>query len=186
MKITLYLFLILAFTTFAFGQKAAPAKPKPAAAPVAAAVKPEPIAFTSHADKFDPKRDPVADLNAASKKAQAEGKRIILDVGGEWCGWCHFLDAFFVKNAELAKLRDDNYVWLKINMSPENENKAFLSAFPAIEGYPHLFVMEKDGSFLHSQPTDVLEEGKTYNLQKMTDFLNKWAPVKTATLVKGN
>lgn len=181
MKIILTLAAVFTFASLAFGQKAVPAQTAAAPAP---AVNPDPKTFPSYADKFDPTRDPVADLNAASEKAKAEGKRIILDVGGEWCGWCHFLDAFFVKHAELAKLRDDNYIWLKINMSEENENKGFLSAFPKIDGYPHLFVMEKDGSFLHSQRTDVLEEGKTYNLQRMMDFLNKWAPVKAIPEVK--
>lgn len=127
-------------------------------------------------DKFDPKRDPAADLTAAVERARSEGKRILLDVGGEWCSWCHFLDNFFAKNAELMKLREDNYVWLKINMSQENENKTFLAAYPEIQGYPHFFVLESDGTLLHSQHTNVLELGKSYDLAKMTEFLKKWAP----------
>ena len=129
-------------------------------------------------DKFDPTRDPVADLKIAVTRAQAEGKRIILDVGGEWCSWCHFLDSFFAKNTELMKLREDNFIWLKINMSEENENTAFLGAYPAVPGYPHLFVLEKDGAFLHSQGTAILELGKSYDIGKMNEFLNKWSPAK--------
>jgi thiol:disulfide interchange protein len=131
-------------------------------------------------EKFDPLRNAAEDLKASVAKAQKENKRIILDVGGEWCVWCVWMDNYFVKNPELAKLRDENFVWLKINMSEENENKEFLSKYPAIEGYPHLFVLEKDGAFLHSQGTAELEEGKSYNLQKFTDFLKKWSPAKTS------
>jgi thiol:disulfide interchange protein len=129
-------------------------------------------------DKFDPKRDPVADLKTAVTRAQAESKRIILDVGGEWCGWCHYLDRFFAANADLLKLREDNFVWLKVNMSDENENRTFLSAYPPIVGYPHLFVLEKDGTLLHSQHTNVLELGKSYDYGKMKEFLVKWSPAK--------
>lgn len=139
---------------------------------------------TPSPEKFDPKADPVADLKTAVERAQAEGKRIILDVGGEWCSWCHFLDNFFAKNADLMKLREDNYVWLKINMSPANENKNFLAAYPAIQGYPHLFVLESDGTLLHSQHTNVLELGKSYDPAKMTEFLTKWAPAKEPVKTK--
>ena len=131
---------------------------------------------TIEREKFDPMRVAADDLQVAIVKASAENKRIILDVGGEWCGWCRFMDNFFIKNAALAKLRDDNFVWVKINYSDENKNEEFLSAYPTIKGYPHLFILEKDGKLLHSQDTAALEEEKGYNLQKFTDFLTKWSP----------
>ena len=127
-------------------------------------------------EKFDPLRNPAEDLTADIVTAQKENKRIILDIGGEWCGWCRLMDEYFIKNSELSKLRDDNFVWLKVNMSEENENKEFLSKYPPISGYPHLFVLESDGKFLHSQGTAILESGKSYDLQKFTDFLKKWSP----------
>lgn len=129
-------------------------------------------------EKFDPKRVAADDLKNAITKATAENKRIILDVGGEWCGWCRLMDNYLIKNAELGKLRDENYVWVKINMSPENENKEFLADYPEITGYPHLFVLEKDGKFLHSQETAPLEAGENYDLQKFTEFFIKWQPIK--------
>ncbi len=129
-------------------------------------------------EKFDPTRNATEDLQNAIVTAQKDNKRIILDVGGEWCVWCRIMDFYLIENPDIAKLRDDNFVWLKVNMSPENENTEFLSAYPEILGYPHLFVLEADGKFLHSQFTGDLEEGKSYNKQKFTDFLNKWSPIK--------
>ena len=133
---------------------------------------------TVEREKFDPLRNPAEDLQAAVAKAQKENKRIILDVGGEWCGWCLHMDKYLIKNAELGKLRDDNYVWVKVNMSDENENREFLANYPEISGYPHLFVLEKDGTLLKSKDTSELEEGQSYNLQKFTDFLKEYAPVR--------
>lgn len=129
-------------------------------------------------EKFDPARDPKADLDDAIAKASASNKRIILDVGGEWCGWCVYMDKFFLENPKLSKLRDDNYLWIKINMSEENENEPFLSAYPEIQGYPHLLIMDEKGTLLHSQDTSKLETGKGYNLAAFTNFLKKWAPLK--------
>jgi len=80
------------------------------------------------------------------------------------------MDNFFLQNVELAKLRDENFIWLKINFSEENKNEVFLAAYPEIKGYPHLFVLDKDGKFIFSKNTEELEEGKSYNLQRFTDF----------------
>ncbi|MBA2621841.1 MAG: thioredoxin family protein [Acidobacteria bacterium] len=131
--------------------------------------------------KFDPTRNPNDDLQAAILLAKKEHKRIILDVGGEWCGWCHEMDAFIERNRELKKLRDENYVWLKINFSEENENREFLAAYPQIKGYPHLYILEADGKFIFSKDTSELEDGvKSYNLKKFTDFLTQYAPRQNA------
>lgn len=132
-------------------------------------------------EKFDPVRDPKADVEQAVVRAKASGKRVILDVGGEWCGWCKYMDKFFYQNAGISRIRDENFIWVKINFSEENENIPFLSAYPAISGYPHLFVLDSDGTLLHSQPTSALEEDKGYNLAKFTEFLKTWSPRKAAT-----
>jgi thiol:disulfide interchange protein len=145
-----------------------------------AIVKPAVKAETFEREKFDPTRNAAADLQTAILKAKKENKRIVLDVGGEWCGWCIHMDKFFAAHADLTKLRDANYVWVKVNMSEENENKEFLAQYPAAAGYPHLYVLEKDGKLIQSQNTSALEEGKTYNLQVFTDFLKKYAPTKNA------
>ena len=124
--------------------------------------------------KYDPSRSAEQDLRNAITEAQRTGKRILLEVGGEWCSWCHIMDKFFDQNPNLTKLRDTNYVTVKINFSKENENGKFLGQYPKIPGYPHLFVLESNGKLLHSQFTGDLEQGQSYNLQKFTKFLEAW------------
>lgn len=143
-----------------------------------AAVKTIPVE-TVVREKFDPTKNPNDDLQAAIADATKENKRIVLDVGGEWCGWCIHMDKFLATHADLKKLRDENFVWVKVNMSEENENKEFLAKYPEIKGYPHLFVLEKDGTLLKSKDTSELEDGKTYNAQKFADFLKEYSPAKT-------
>jgi thioredoxin-related protein len=125
--------------------------------------------------KFDPKRDPEKDLAEAVKVAKKQSKRILLDVGGEWCSWCHKLDKFFATNGEAGKILRDKYVVVKVNFSPENKNEKFLAKYPRINGYPHLFVLEKDGKLLHSQDTGLLETGPEHDAAKVIPFLKKWA-----------
>lgn len=127
-------------------------------------------------EKFDPLRDPAKDFESAKQKARETGQRIILDVGGEWCIWCRQMDDFFLRNPELLAFREKRFIWVKVNMSDENPNQAFLSQFPPIPAYPYLFVLDSEGKLLHSQRTGKLESGKGYSLSKFQVFLKSWAP----------
>jgi len=127
-------------------------------------------------EKFDPKRDSEKDLKDAVALATKTDKRILLDVGGEWCSWCHKLDKFFQDNKDVSEFLHANYVVLKINFSKENKNEKFLSKYPQIEGYPHLFVLDSKGKLLHSQETGALESGDHHDHDKVFNFLKKWAP----------
>ena len=126
--------------------------------------------------KYDPKRDAAVDIQDAIGEAQRTNRRILLEVGGEWCSWCHTLDRFFDANTDLLALREKNFVTVKINFSEENGNKEVLSRYGEISGYPHIFVLDSDGKLLQSQGTGVLESGKSYDLEKLTAFITKWAP----------
>ena len=128
--------------------------------------------------KFDPGRDANQDLAMTIKEAERTDKRIILDVGGEWCIWCHRIDEFIESDKEIKSFLDKNYIVLKVNYSKENKNEDFLSRYPKVEGYPHFFVLNKNGSLIHSQNTGELELDKSYSKEKMMTFLKKWAPVK--------
>ena len=88
------------------------------------------------------------------------------------------MDDFFMAHSELTGLRDKNFITVKINFSEENPNKEVLAQYPAIAGYPHLFVLDSAGALVHSQDTGALEEGKSYNLDRFTTFLAYWAWAK--------
>ncbi|MDT4966135.1 MAG: hypothetical protein QOJ64_872 [Acidobacteriota bacterium] len=126
--------------------------------------------------KYDPLRNAAEDLKAALAEARRTGKRVLVKVGGEWCSWCHTMDGFFEKHPDLMTLGEKNFVILKINFSEENPNVEVLSRYPEINGYPHIFVLDKDGKLLQSQDTGLLEEGKSYNLVKFFEFLRRWSP----------
>ena len=125
---------------------------------------------------YDPKRNAELDIRNATVEAARTGKRILLEVGGDWCVWCHIMDSFFEKNPDLLRVREKNFVMVKINFSEENKNEQVLSRYPPINGYPHLFVLAQDGKLLHSQDTAKLEVGKSYDLAKFMAFLKEWSP----------
>lgn len=130
--------------------------------------------------QYDPQRDPADDLEATVARAREEGKRILLEVGGDWCSWCRALDEFIHVRPVVASELQRNYLIMKVNYSLAQLNHGFLSQYPEISGYPHLFVLESDGQLLHSQPTGELEVGRSYDEQVVLSFLQKWAPPASA------
>lgn len=131
-------------------------------------------------EKFDPKRDSEKDLQDAVVVASKTGRRILLDVGGEWCLPCHQLDKFLQEKKDISDVLHKNFVVIKINYSGENKNEKLLSKYPTIEEYPHLFVLDGKGRLLHSQNARGLKSGDYYDHDKVLDFLKKWAPKGTS------
>ena len=133
--------------------------------------------------RFDPSRDAAADVAQAIALANARGKHVIVDVGGEWCSWCHILDRFIAGNPDVRSLIDAKYIWVKVNFSKENRNEALLARWPKVAGYPHLFVLDANGRLLHSQDTGRLESGNGYDRRKFVAMLQRWAPPGASTRI---
>jgi thiol:disulfide interchange protein len=146
-------------------------------APAALADRPKGFAMREElyiVSTYDPARDPVKDLDLAIAKANASGRRILLDIGGEWCIWCHILDDFLATNQTIGDAFAASFVIVKINWSPQNKNRKFLLRFPEASGYPHFYVLDAAGKLLVSQDTSPLERGDSYNPQKMLAFAQLW------------
>ncbi len=123
---------------------------------------------------YDDTRDPARDLSALVIEAQARHKRILLVVGGEWCIWCHYLHNFLDKETDIRTAWDGAFLTLHVNYSPENKNEAFLSQYPKIPGYPHIFVLDEHGMLLQSQDTSDLESGRGYSKAAVKAFIDRW------------
>lgn len=146
------------------------------AAPALAQTAPGPSTTASLylAPAYSETADPSADLELAKRLAKAGNKRILLEVGGDWCVWCHLLDDFLAGDAKAREAMSASFIVMKVNWSPDNRNSDFLGRYPKIGGYPHFIVLHTDGSFLASQDTATFEKGKSYNSKKLIAFAKKW------------
>ena len=86
------------------------------------------------------------------------------------------MSGFAHKNQAVAEALQNGFLIIKVNYSSENKNEDFLANYPKVPAYPYFLVLENNGTFLHSQRTGVLEEGRSYNEQVFLDFLNEWSP----------
>jgi thiol:disulfide interchange protein len=135
---------------------------------------------------YDPARNADKDIEEALAEAKRTDKRVLLEVGGLWCIWCRHMDDFFAKQRDVLAFREKYFVTLKVNYSEEAKNEAVLSRYPKVAGYPHIFILDAEGTLLHSQDTGDLEQGKGYNLEKFATFLKQWAKAPIETGLKSS
>lgn len=84
------------------------------------------------------------------------------------------MDEFVQTNEKVAAIIKKNFLIMKVNYSDKNKNKDFLQQYPEVPAYPHYFVLDSNGDFLHSQGTGELEKEKSYDEGVFTTFLNNW------------
>ena len=125
---------------------------------------------------YDSARDASADIERAVIEARKTGKRILLDVGGDWCPWCRALDRLLELHPDLVRLRDENFITVRVYYGSENKNPQILSRYSKVLGIPHVFVLNETGTLLHSQHMTELQVNGNYTAERMKDFLTKWSP----------
>lgn len=123
---------------------------------------------------YDEQRDPYADGRKALKLAEETHRKVLIEVGGDWCSWCHVLDRFIKDHPRLESRLHEIFVVLKVNISDSNDNVEFMRAFPWVQGYPHMYITDSSGTILHSQDTAEFRENKKYSEQRFNDFFEHW------------
>jgi thioredoxin-related protein len=130
---------------------------------------------------YDEKSDPFADASNALALAKQTNRQVLIEIGGNWCTWCHKMDVFLEKNPEVFQTLHSKYVLLKVSVSDSNENSAFMESLPPVLGYPHMYVSTAEGKMLLSKDTaELLDDGEYSTLHWLT-FINKWAKQNTLT-----
>ena len=123
---------------------------------------------------YDEQRDPYADGRKALKLAEETHRKVLIEVGGDWCSWCHVLDRFIKDHPRLESRLHEIFVVLKVNISDSNDNVEFMRAFPRAQGYPHMYITDSSGTILHSQDTSEFRKNKKYSEQRFNVFFERW------------
>lgn len=124
---------------------------------------------------YDDTRDPFEDARSALTLAKETNRQVLIEIGGNWCSWCHKMDDFLAKNPDIFQALHANFVLLKINVSDSNENEAFMDALPPVLGYPHMYVSTASGKMILSKDTAELLAGSEYSREQWLTFIDKWS-----------
>ena len=136
---------------------------------------------------YDETVDQNAQIDQALKRAKAEGKFVVCQVGGNWCPWCLRFADFITKDAEISKLVADNFVYIHVDYSPKSfkddparkqrsEKMMQRLGNPGRFGYPVFVVLNAKGKVIHTQDSSFLEEGNGYDKKKVVRFFKNWTP----------
>ena len=128
---------------------------------------------------YDEKADGVKQISDALVVAKKENKRVLLQFGANWCGWCHRLHELFQSNAPIAAKLKEAYVVVLIDAN-KNHNADIDQKYgkPTQHGLPVIVVLDADGKPMITQDTARLEEGDHHDPAKVLAFLNQWAGKK--------
>jgi len=126
---------------------------------------------------YDKSADADAQVNAALVKAKAEGKRVLIDMGGNWCPDCVILSNV-MRLPEVAPFVAAHYEVVLVDMGRFNKNMQIPKRFGVnerIEGAPALMVLDSDGNLLDAGHLTELDTARTMQPQAIVDWLAKWA-----------
>ena len=144
-------------------------------------------ASPARAELYDVNADAASDINAALERAGRENRRVLVQWGAEWCGWCHKLSDLFKDDRAIARLLRYEYDLVRVDVGRFDHNIDLVTKYGAQlkkEGIPYLTILAPDGSVLANQETGALEEGPDHDPAKVLAFLEKYkAPPRSAKAV---
>lgn len=105
---------------------------------------------------YDLKLDPVRTLQAAEERAQREGRKIMVVLGGNWCQWCLSLDELMRTHEGIRSELDKHFVVVKLDSA---KAKVLDEQWgnPTRFGVPVLVFLDANGHVESVQETGSLE-----------------------------
>ncbi|MCQ2076301.1 MAG: thioredoxin family protein [Bacteroidaceae bacterium] len=139
-----------------------------------------------HTKIYNEDIDRTTQIKEALSKAKSENKYVICQVGGNWCVWCLRFAKFISEDAEINKVVQDNFIYIHVNYPSKDkeQDKLLMIRFNNAGrfGYPVLVVLDADGNVMHLQDSGYLENGQSYDKEKVLRFFNNWSPKSVKTI----
>ena len=115
--------------------------------------------------------NPLEQIDQAVAQAQAEGKYVICQVGGNWCPWCLRFADFITNDSTINAVIEQNFVFIHVNYHPRKAGEVGKALMKRLNnagrfGFPVLVVLDEQG----------LEEDESYNAKKVLTFFQQWTP----------
>ena len=100
------------------------------------------------------------DFPAAIKRAQSEGKPVLVNFYADWCVWCKRLESTTLRDAKVATLLSDRVV--PVNLNVEGDGRELSNQY-RVDGLPTVLVLDANGREIgripgYMPPTGFLEK----------------------------
>ena|SRR5690606_22395295 len=127
---------------------------------------------------YNPEADAKEDIENAVAEAHSDNKHVLLQIGGNWCGWCKLFHELTTTDEDLKAYIEQNFEVVHVNYSKENPNLEILKQleYPQRFGFPVFVILNAEGERIHTQSSGYLEEGKGHSKKLVLEFLQAWSP----------
>lgn len=129
---------------------------------------------------YDEKADARKDVAAAVARAKKENRRVLIQWGANWCGWCNWLAATMVHDPALSHELLYEYEVLHVDVGRFDKNLDLAKELGAeFKSIPYLTILAADGkAVVHSntEPFEIKEPTKAgdhHDAAKLTAFLTE-------------
>jgi thiol-disulfide isomerase/thioredoxin len=126
---------------------------------------------------YDEAANADAQVAAAFARAQKSHKRVLIDLGGNWCGDCIIL-ANFVKLPEIRRFMAAHYEEVSVDVGRFNRNLQIPARFgftKRLEGVPALLIATPDGKLVNGDNIFATADARNMTPQALADYLAKYA-----------
>ncbi len=111
---------------------------------------------------YDENADAHEQIAEALKRAKKENRRVLIQWGANWCGWCHLLHDTFKKDRDVRRKLQYEYDLVLIDVGRFDKNIDYALTLGADleakgNGLPYLTVLNADGKPIANQETGSLE-----------------------------
>jgi thiol-disulfide isomerase/thioredoxin len=149
--------------------------------PVAAQVAPPKLGTITLAKPlakpFDEQADAGPAVDAALARARVSGKRVLLELGGNWCPDCRVLGATLAVPAIKAFV-GRYFEVVAVDVGRFNKNLDIPARFGLVklDAVPTVLVLSKDGTLLNPTELIALGDARTMAPKEIVAWLARWAP----------
>ena len=126
---------------------------------------------------YDEHANADAAVAAAFARAQKSHKRVLIDLGGNWCVDCVVL-ANFMKLPEMQRFMAAHYELVAVDVGRFDRNLQIPARFgitKRLTGVPTLIIATPDGKQLNRNDVFAVSEARSMTPQGVADYLAKYA-----------
>lgn len=125
---------------------------------------------------YDEQANADRQVAAAKARARAEGKKLIIDLGGNWCADCRIL-AGVMDLPEVAAFVRKHYVVVTVDVGRFDKNAQVARPYgvTSLKGVPALLIVDpKTDKLLNGDKLFALADARSMTPQALADWLAQW------------
>lgn len=124
---------------------------------------------------YQPAADARADLDRALARARSTGKRVLIELGGNWCADCRVV-AGVLAIPEAKRFMDEHYVVVTVDVGRMDRNLDIPGRFGVtLAGVPTLLVLDGEGRLLNAATSAELTSARDMKPQAILDYFARWS-----------